>query len=252
MARRIEIELTSARPDGSWTWRAAGAREPRGVLDGALLPGAAKAGDVLKAEAEFEIEGITIVSVVTPKESTRPEPQRIEIIGSGGPDTPGVTTQLVGRSDRRPGERRRDRETGAGDRRAAVMAPGPAGKALLPAATRLAPGRRRMGLLMPTARAGPAVPIGRPAPTDLSAPTRLIPPARPMVPAAPTGAIGPRLPVAPARGRPLAPVLAGAATKRRGAPATGPPGGHPSGPRRRHPRSAKPDGSARAAPTETR
>ena len=34
MSRRIEIELTSTRPDGSWTWRAAGAREPKGVLDG--------------------------------------------------------------------------------------------------------------------------------------------------------------------------------------------------------------------------
>src|SRR3984957_16250390 len=108
------MELTGARPDGSWTWPAAGPREPRGVLDGTLLPGAAKAGDVLKAEAEFEIEGITIVSVVTPKESTRPEPQRIEIIGSGGPDTPGVTTQLVGRSDRRPGVGRRDRDEGRG------------------------------------------------------------------------------------------------------------------------------------------
>ncbi len=103
MARRIEIELTSARPDGSWTWRAAGAREPRGVLDGGLLPGGAKAGDVLRAEAEFEIEGITIVSVLAPKESSRADPQRIEIIGSGRPDLPGVTTQLVGRTDRRSG-----------------------------------------------------------------------------------------------------------------------------------------------------
>ena len=36
MSRRIEVELTSARPDGSWTWRAAGAREPRGVIEGEL------------------------------------------------------------------------------------------------------------------------------------------------------------------------------------------------------------------------
>jgi hypothetical protein len=84
------------------------------VLEGGLLPGGAKAGDVLKAEAEFEIEGITIVSVVTPKESNRPEPQRIEIIGSGGPEVPGVTTQLVGRTDRRPGVGRRDRDEGRG------------------------------------------------------------------------------------------------------------------------------------------
>jgi hypothetical protein len=58
--RRIEIELTSARPDGTWTWRAAAARQPKGVLDGALLFEGAKAGDVLKAEAEFELEGIVI------------------------------------------------------------------------------------------------------------------------------------------------------------------------------------------------
>jgi hypothetical protein len=110
VARRIEIELTSARPDGSWTWRAAGAREPKGVLDGGLLPDGTKAGAVLRAEAEFEIDGITIVAVLAPKDNTRADPQRIEIIGSGRPEGPGVTTQLVGRGDRRPGERRRDRD----------------------------------------------------------------------------------------------------------------------------------------------
>lgn len=107
MPRRIEIELTSARPDGTWTWRAAGAREPRGVVDGGLLPGEAKPGDVLKAEAEFELEGITIVSVVVPKAENRPEPQRIEVLGPSRPPPPGVTTQLAGR---RPPEHRRDRE----------------------------------------------------------------------------------------------------------------------------------------------
>jgi hypothetical protein len=80
------------------------------VLDGGLLPSGAKAGDVLKAEADFEIEGISIVSVTAPKETTRPGPGRIEVIGSGRPDAPGVTTQLVGRADRRPGEHRRDRD----------------------------------------------------------------------------------------------------------------------------------------------
>ena len=82
------------------------------MLDGGLLPGGAKAGDVLRAEADFEIEGITIVSVLAPKESTRADPQRIEIIGSGRPDVPGVTTQLIGRTDRRPSDRRRDRDEG--------------------------------------------------------------------------------------------------------------------------------------------
>src|SRR5512141_1674959 len=68
MSRRIEIELTSARPDGTWTWRVAGAREPRGVLDSSLLPAGAKIGSVLKADAEVELEGITILSVATTKE----------------------------------------------------------------------------------------------------------------------------------------------------------------------------------------
>src|SRR3954463_7709110 len=68
MPRRIEIELTSARPDGTWTWRVAGAREPRGVLDGSLLPADAKTGSVLKADAEVELEGYTILSVASAKE----------------------------------------------------------------------------------------------------------------------------------------------------------------------------------------
>jgi hypothetical protein len=110
VSRRIEIELTSARPDGSWTWRAAGAREPRGVLDGTLLHAGAKAGDVVRAEADFELEGITIISVLAPKTDSRPEAVRIEVVGPGRPETPGVTTQLVGRADRRSGDRHRDRD----------------------------------------------------------------------------------------------------------------------------------------------
>ena len=112
MARRIDIELTSARPDGTWTWRAAGAREPKGVLDGSLLYTTAKAGDVVRAEADFELDGITIVSVAAPKQAADKDPNLIEIIGSGRADTPGVTTQLVGRADRRPSDRRRDRDDG--------------------------------------------------------------------------------------------------------------------------------------------
>ena len=51
MSRRIEIELTSSRPDGTWTWRAAGAREPKGVLDGSILPNGTKTGDVVKVSS---------------------------------------------------------------------------------------------------------------------------------------------------------------------------------------------------------
>ena len=61
MPRRIDIELTSALADSSWTWRAAGARVPKGVLDGGLLPDGAKVGDVLKVEVEQELDGSNLV-----------------------------------------------------------------------------------------------------------------------------------------------------------------------------------------------
>src|SRR5271156_6492042 len=111
--RRIEIELTSARPDGTWTWRAAGALKPRGSLDAALLYGGAKAGDVVRAEADFGIEGITVISVEAPRATEGADPNRIELIER--PATAGVTTQLTGRARGGPerggdrgGDRRRD------------------------------------------------------------------------------------------------------------------------------------------------
>jgi hypothetical protein len=103
MSRRIEIELTSARDDGTWTWRAAGAKEPRGTVPGGLLPGSPKVGDVLRVEAEFFVDGIQITSVVPPK-SARQEPERLELIAPTKADEPLVTSTLAsrGRDDRRP------------------------------------------------------------------------------------------------------------------------------------------------------
>ncbi|MCU1374963.1 MAG: hypothetical protein JWO68_2249, partial [Actinomycetia bacterium] len=99
MPRRIELELTSERPDGSWTWRAAGAREPRGELEGTILPGGAKVGDVLRAEADFNVDGITVLSVLPPK-GARVEPERLEVVGPEREFTP-VTSTLVGKGERR-------------------------------------------------------------------------------------------------------------------------------------------------------
>ena len=115
MSRRIEIELTSQRPDGSWTWRAAGAREPKGELSSALISFAASVGDELTVEAEFHMDGIEIIEVFEAKEK-RPMPETLEILGSGR-DQPLVTTQLVSnrknrgrdRGDRREGQDRRGR-----------------------------------------------------------------------------------------------------------------------------------------------
>jgi len=102
VARRIDIELTSARPDGTWTWRAAGALNPRGVLPGSLLYEGAKAGDVVRAEAEFDLEGISVVAVEAPRPREQPDPNRIELVGRA--PAPEVTTQLA-RSRPGPGGR---------------------------------------------------------------------------------------------------------------------------------------------------
>jgi hypothetical protein len=124
MARRIDIELTSRRDDGTWTWRAPGARQPRGEVDGALLPNGASVGDVLRADAEFEIEGIVVTAVQAPKTEARSGPERIEILGSGRGDQSGVSVSLApgrrrGGDDRgergdRPRRGRPDGERGAG------------------------------------------------------------------------------------------------------------------------------------------
>ncbi len=110
MASRLEIELTSRREDGTWTWRAAGARQPKGDLDGALLPDGASVGDVLRAEAEFMVDGIEVVSVAAPK-AARSEPERIELLGKGD-DGPLVTTTLAPKGRGGRGGSRRDDDRG--------------------------------------------------------------------------------------------------------------------------------------------
>src|SRR5437899_2393620 len=116
MPHRIDIELTSARDGGTWTWRAAGAKQPRGTLDAAILYTGARVGDVVRAEAEFEIDGISVLSVQAPKTKRR-EAARIELIGPP-PDAPGVTTELAAREPGRGDRPRRDRSDrrGSADR----------------------------------------------------------------------------------------------------------------------------------------
>src|SRR6478735_467874 len=132
MSRRIEVELTSSRDDGTWTWRAAGAKQPKGDLDGTLLYDGAKVGDVVRADADFLMDGIVITAVLTPK-GARKEPDRLEIIGPPRRDDDLVTTQLApkgrggrdsdrrprreGGRDARPGGDRDARPTGDRDRR---------------------------------------------------------------------------------------------------------------------------------------
>ena len=108
MSRRIEIELTSARPDGTWTWRAAGAQKPKGVLDGSLLPGGAAIGMILKADAETELDGTNILSVSQGKAKAE-KSGLIELLASDKPFE--AVTQTLARRERgdRPSGDRGDR-----------------------------------------------------------------------------------------------------------------------------------------------
>ncbi|MGQ0618138.1 MAG: hypothetical protein ACT4PW_14315 [Acidimicrobiia bacterium] len=113
MSRRIEVELTSTRQDGSWTWRAAGARRPRGVMDAGLLPTGIKVGDVVRVEADFDLDGVTVVAVLPSQEKKRNDGERIELIGSPVRDEQLVTSTLAPRRDR---DRDRGRERRGDDR----------------------------------------------------------------------------------------------------------------------------------------
>lgn len=119
---RIDIELTSTGADGTWTWRAAGAREPRGVLDGAILPSGANVGDQFKVEADYEVDGITIRSVVPPKEKPARD-DLLELLPAERPFEPVIQQRARRergeRSDRgERGERGdRGRRSGPGERR---------------------------------------------------------------------------------------------------------------------------------------
>ncbi len=91
----MDIELTSRRDDGSWTWRASGARQPRGSIDSALVPPEVTVGDVLRVEADVQLDGIFITAVQAPKEASGEADGggRIEILGSGR-ETAGVSVSV--------------------------------------------------------------------------------------------------------------------------------------------------------------
>jgi len=147
MSRRIEIELTSSRPDGTWTWRAAGAREPKGVLEGSVLSGGAKVGDVLKVEADFDIDGISILSIVAGKERVE-KSNRLELLASEKPFKPVIETKAP-RSERpRRDDKRRPRgekgdgpAAGGDDRKRRGPFTPPPELPQRPKAKRLKPGR---------------------------------------------------------------------------------------------------------------
>jgi len=108
VSRRIEIEITSLNGDVA-TWRAAGAKLPKGTLSAALVQGGAVVGNVYRADVENYMDGIEVISVLPPKTASPLDPrkERLEIIlkENTGPDVV-VTYAPKGRGGRRDGERR--------------------------------------------------------------------------------------------------------------------------------------------------
>ena len=103
MGHRIEVELTSQSDETTWTWRAAGAKLPRGTVSAELVPSGTAVGTVLRAEVETTLDGTTVTALLAPKGKSEPKPvERIEILGTPqkGPD---VNVVLAGK-----GKRRRD------------------------------------------------------------------------------------------------------------------------------------------------
>lgn len=113
MSRRIEIELTSAQDDGTWTWRASGAKNPKGVLDGSVLPSDATIGKILKVEVVQGIDGITVQSVIGGRQRSESR-EVLELIG-GGEFDPVVETRA--KRDRREGGRGGGRDRGRNNNR---------------------------------------------------------------------------------------------------------------------------------------
>ncbi len=112
MAHRIDIELTS-QSGTSWTWRAAGARQPKGVVDASVLYPGAKVGDVVRAEAERGLDGVQVVSVTPPRVVKAETVERIEIQSRGEEGTE-IRVQYA-RDPNRP-RGRGDRERRGDDR----------------------------------------------------------------------------------------------------------------------------------------
>ncbi len=126
MGRRIEVELTSSRDDGSWTWRAAGAKQPKGDLLESLLYEGAKVGDIVKVEAEFHLDGIEVTEVFAPK-AKKERSNLLEMKSRPLRDDELVTTQRVSRNERR-GDRKgrgKGRDSERGQRRGGGERRGP-------------------------------------------------------------------------------------------------------------------------------
>ena len=123
MSGRLEIELTSQRADGMWTWRAAGARLPKGSVNDELVPESAEIGSLLRAETSASLDGLTITALSLPREQSEPK-NRLELIGRGR-DSKAATALVTTRYQRS------DRDNRQAEWRAAGKASGKTAKTWL-------------------------------------------------------------------------------------------------------------------------
>ncbi|MGB1490111.1 MAG: hypothetical protein ACPG7Y_08170 [Acidimicrobiales bacterium] len=114
MPNRLDIEITSQSTESSYTWRSAGAKEPKGTIKASLLPSGVAIGDVLKVEADFMLDGIEITAVL-PQKIKKGGPELLELLGTGT-EAAGVTTSLVKKSSNR--KRRKDARVGPRNKQA--------------------------------------------------------------------------------------------------------------------------------------
>jgi hypothetical protein len=128
----MEVELTSRTGEAAWTWRAAGAKQPRGTVEADLVPEGADVGTVLRAEVETTLDGTVVIALIplkTRQSGSKRTAQRIEVTGtpSRGPDVNVVLAQkgrrrnddrsTDGNGSRRPSERGARRPGPDGSRR---------------------------------------------------------------------------------------------------------------------------------------
>lgn len=109
----MEVELTARTGDTTWTWRAAGAKQPRGTVEAGLVPEGAAVGTILRADVETTLDGTVITALAPTKtkgsDRARGGAQRIEVTGSGRQGTD-VNVVLASRTGRRRDGRRDDED----------------------------------------------------------------------------------------------------------------------------------------------
>ena len=89
---KSDVEMTSKLEDGDWTWRAVGAREPKGTVEASLLPDDLSVGKQFSVETEHFLDGIVVTKVFDKKQDSE-KGETLEILGSGK-EADLVTTQL--------------------------------------------------------------------------------------------------------------------------------------------------------------